>query len=86
MFIWTLGGLGALFSFASDAVSSAVGWAWDKVIQGIYSWLANGLALLIEWVWSVLDQCVYASTVAGLVPERSRRPSRAHRAGCRRLP
>lgn len=55
MFIWTLGGLGALFSFASDAVSSAVGWAWDKVIQGIYSWLANGLALLIEWVWSVLD-------------------------------
>ena len=23
-----------------SAASSAVGWAWDKVIQGIYNWFA----------------------------------------------
>lgn len=55
MFNWTISGLGALFGFVGNAVGSAVGWAWDKVILGIYCWLANGLALLIEWVWSVLD-------------------------------
>jgi hypothetical protein len=38
-----------------DAVSSVTGWAWDKVIQGIYTWFANGLLLLMEWVWQVLD-------------------------------
>jgi type IV secretion system protein TrbL len=55
MFNWVIGGLGDLFGLAGDAVGGAVGWAWDKVITGIYTWLANGLALLIEWVWSVLD-------------------------------
>jgi len=55
MFTWTIGGLGALFGFVGDAVGGAIGWAWDKVIQGIYTWLANGLALMVEWVWSVLD-------------------------------
>lgn len=55
MFDWAIGGMGSLFGFVGDAVGGAVGWAWDKVIQGIYTWLANGLALLIEWVWSVLD-------------------------------
>ncbi len=38
-----------------DAVSDLTGWAWDKVIQGIYTWFANGLLLLMEWVWGVLD-------------------------------
>ena len=38
-----------------DAVSGAVGWAWDKVIQGIYTWFASGVLMLMEWVWSVLD-------------------------------
>jgi hypothetical protein len=38
-----------------DAIGGAVGWAWDKVIQGIYTWFANGLLLLMEWVWGVLD-------------------------------
>src|SRR4051812_27135996 len=38
-----------------SAVSQAAGWAWDKVVQGIYSWFANGLLLLMEWVWRVLD-------------------------------
>lgn len=55
MFDWAIGGLGELFGFVGAAVGGAVGWAWDKVITGIYTWLANGLALLIEWVWSVLD-------------------------------
>lgn len=55
MFDWAIGGLGELFGFVGDAVGGVAGWAWDKVITGIYTWLANGLALLIEWVWSVLD-------------------------------
>jgi hypothetical protein len=38
-----------------DAAGSIVGWTWDKVIQGIYTWFANGLLLLMEWVWNVLD-------------------------------
>jgi hypothetical protein len=38
-----------------DAVGGVAGWAWDKVIQGIYTWFANGLLLLMEWVWGVLD-------------------------------
>lgn len=55
MFDWVIGGLGSLFGFVGDAAGGAVGWAWDTVTLGIYTWLANGLALLIEWVWSVLD-------------------------------
>jgi hypothetical protein len=43
------------FDLFGDAVSSVTGWAWDKVIQGIYTWFANGLLLLMEWVWSILD-------------------------------
>ena len=38
-----------------DAVGGIVGWAWDKVIQGIYTWFASGVLMLMEWVWSVLD-------------------------------
>src|SRR2546421_6458958 len=38
-----------------DAVGSVAGWAWDKVVQGIYTWFADGLLLLMEWVWGVLD-------------------------------
>lgn len=39
-----------------DALGEVTGWAWDKVIQGIYTWFANGLLLLMEWVWGVLDR------------------------------
>jgi hypothetical protein len=38
-----------------DAIGEVTGWAWEKVIQGIYTWFANGLLLLMEWVWGVLD-------------------------------
>ncbi|MEK7423972.1 MAG: hypothetical protein AAB131_09055 [Actinomycetota bacterium] len=38
-----------------DALGEVTGWAWEKVIQGIYTWFANGLLLLMEWVWGVLD-------------------------------
>ena len=55
MFDWVIGGLGDLFGWIGDTAGAAVGWAWDKVITGIYGWLAKGLALMIEWVWSVLD-------------------------------
>ncbi len=42
-------------SLFGDAVGGAVGWAWDKVIQGVYTWFASGVLMLMEWVWSVLD-------------------------------
>ena len=38
-----------------DAVGGVAGWAWDKVVQGVYTWFADGLLLLMEWVWGVLD-------------------------------
>lgn len=38
-----------------DAVGGVAGWAWDKVVQGIYTWFADGLLLLMQWVWGVLD-------------------------------
>ena len=65
MFDWGLGGLAALFGLAGDAAGALTGWAWDKVITGIYRWLANGLALMIEWVWSVLDSATTPRVTAG---------------------
>jgi hypothetical protein len=65
MFDWTLGGLGALFGWIGDAAGAVAGWAWDKVIIGIYQWLANGLAMMIEWVWSVLDTATTPRVTAG---------------------
>lgn len=38
-----------------DVVSGSVGWAFDKVIEGIYTWFASGVLLLMEWVWGVLE-------------------------------
>ena len=43
------------FDLFGDALGEVTGWAWEKVIQGIYTWFANGLLLLMEWVWRVLD-------------------------------
>jgi type IV secretion system protein TrbL len=65
VFNWAIGGLGQLFGFVSSAVGDVVGWAWDKVTTGIYTWLANGLALLVEWVWSVLDSGTTPRVTAG---------------------
>ena len=42
-------------SIFTGFVSGAVGWAWDKVVQGIFTWFAEGLLLLIEFVWGLLD-------------------------------
>jgi hypothetical protein len=65
MFDWAIGGLGALFGWIGDAAGAVAGWAWDKVIVGIYQWLANGLAMMIEWVWSVLDTATTPRVTAG---------------------
>ncbi len=65
MFDWVIGGLGDLFGLGLNAIGEAVGWAWDKVVTGIYTWLANGLALLVEWVWSVLDSGTTPRVTAG---------------------
>ncbi|MGE0795936.1 MAG: hypothetical protein AB7O29_11445 [Acidimicrobiia bacterium] len=43
------------FDLFGSAVSGVAGWAWDKVVQGIYTWFASGVLMLMEWVWSVLD-------------------------------
>ena len=42
-------------SIFAGFVGGAVGWAWDKVVQGIFTWFAQGLLLLIEFVWGLLD-------------------------------
>lgn len=52
---WTIDALGSLLGFLGGAAADAVGWTWEKVVQGFYTWLANGLALMLEWVWSILD-------------------------------
>jgi hypothetical protein len=31
-----------------DAAAGVVGWAWDSVIQGVYTWFADGVMLMIE--------------------------------------
>ena len=46
------GGAAAIFGAAASGVA---GWAWDKVMQGIFTWFAEGLLLLIEFVWGLLD-------------------------------
>ncbi len=38
-----------------ETVGAAVGWAWDTVTQGVYTWFSSGVLLLMEWVWGVLD-------------------------------
>lgn len=45
------GGAAAIFG----AASAVAGWAWDKVVQGVFTWFAEGLLLLIEFVWGLLD-------------------------------
>lgn len=41
-----------LFGIVLD---STVGWAWQKVIAGVYTWFASGVLMLMEWVWTVLE-------------------------------
>src|SRR4051794_10951097 len=38
-----------------DLVGGAVGWAWEKVIEGIYTWFGGGFLVLLEWMWTVID-------------------------------
>ena len=46
---------GGALSIFSGFVSAAIGWSWDKVVQGVFTWIAEGLLLLIEYVWGLLD-------------------------------
>ena len=36
-------------------VTEALGWTWDKVIAGVYVWLAKGVLMLMEWVFAQID-------------------------------
>ena len=47
-----------------DVVGDVAGWAWDKVIQGVYTWFASGLLMLMEWVWGVLDSATTPNLTA----------------------
>ncbi len=40
-----------IFGSAGDVL----GWTWEKVITGIYTWFAKGVLLLMEWAFSQLD-------------------------------
>ena len=45
-----------LWSFVTSPFESLVGWAGDKIFEGITNWIAKGCVQLLGFVWSVMDQ------------------------------
>ena len=37
------------------SVAEVLGWTWDKVIAGVFTWFAKGVLILMEWVFTQLD-------------------------------
>lgn len=37
------------------SVNEVLGWTWEKVIAGVFTWFAKGVLLLMEWVFGQLD-------------------------------
>ena len=37
------------------SVDEILGWTWEKVIAGVFTWFARGVLLLMEWVFGQLD-------------------------------
>ena len=42
---------GDLFGFAADAL----GWSWERVVQGIFGWFAQAMVMFLEWCWAALE-------------------------------
>ena len=45
-----------LWGFVTSPFESLVGWAGDKIFEGITNWIAKGCVQLLGFVWSVMDQ------------------------------
>jgi len=45
-----------LWSFVTSPFESLVGWAGDKIFEGITNWIAKGCVQLLGFVWSVMDR------------------------------
>lgn len=46
------------FDFLDDLFGSfdeVLGWTWEKVISGIFTWFAKGVLILMEWVFTQFD-------------------------------
>ena len=41
-----------LWSFVTSPFESLVGWAGDKIFEGITNWIAKGCVQLLGFVWS----------------------------------
>ena len=46
----------SVFSVFGDAVGVVAGWSFDKVIEGVYGWIANGLVLLLMATWRGMEE------------------------------
>ncbi|MGD9997167.1 MAG: hypothetical protein AB7U39_09570, partial [Ilumatobacteraceae bacterium] len=44
-----------LWGFVTSPFESLVGWAGDKIFEGITNWIAKGCVQLLGFVWSVMD-------------------------------
>jgi hypothetical protein len=44
-----------LWNFVTSPFESLVGWAGDKIFEGITNWIAKGCVQLLGFVWSVMD-------------------------------
>jgi hypothetical protein len=45
-----------LWNFVTSPFESLVGWAGDKIFEGITNWIAKGCVQLLGFVWSVMDR------------------------------
>ena len=45
-----------LWGFVTSPFESLVGWAGDKIFEGITNWIAKGCVQLLGFVWSVMDR------------------------------
>ena len=46
----------SVFSVFGDAAGLVAGWSFDKVIEGVYGWIANGLVLLLMATWRGMEE------------------------------
>ena len=45
-----------LWNFVASPFESLVGWAGDKIFEGITNWIAKGCVQLLGFVWAVMDR------------------------------
>lgn len=45
-----------LWNFVTSPFESLIGWAGDKIFEGITNWIAKGCVQLLGFVWAVMDR------------------------------